>query len=105
MNLRFPMFNRHFIDQSSNTLPTEYRRSEISMMLLGLAIMIVSQAATLARIEPFYSWNTPIAWTGFILFADAIAYQRRGRSWLRSAPEEFAWLALWSIPLWLVFEF
>ena len=37
---------------------------------LGLAVMIVSEAATLARVEPFWSWNTPIAWTGFILFAD-----------------------------------
>ena len=27
----------------------------------GLAIMIASEAATLARIEPFWSWNTPIA--------------------------------------------
>ena len=39
---------------------------------IGLAIMIVSEGATLARIEPFWSWNTPIAWTGFILFADGI---------------------------------
>jgi hypothetical protein len=67
--------------------------------------MIGSEAATVARIEPFYSWNTPICWTGFILFADSLVYRTRGRSWLRSAPREFAWLALASIPLWLVFEF
>ena len=73
--------------------------------VLGLAIMIGSQAATLAGIEPFASWNTPICWTGFIGFADAIVFQARGRSWLRSAPGEFAFLALVSIPLWLVFEF
>jgi hypothetical protein len=71
----------------------------------GLAIMIVSEAATLARIEPFWSWNTPIAWTGFILFADAVVFQARGRSWIRSAPREFLWLSIASIPLWLVFEF
>ena len=74
------------------------------MMLAGLAIMIVSQAATLAGIEPFASWNTPICWTGFILFADAIVYRARGNSWLRSSPREFAALALVSIPLWVVFE-
>jgi hypothetical protein len=73
--------------------------------LLGLAIMIGSQGATLAGIEPFASWNTPIAWTGFILFADAIVWRARGSSWLRSSPREFAVLALVSIPLWLVFEF
>jgi len=70
----------------------------------GLAIMIVSEAATLARIEPFYSWNTPICWTGFILFADTIVYRARGRSWMRSSPREFALLAILSIPLWIVFE-
>ena len=75
------------------------------MIWLGLAIMIVSEAATLAKIEPFWSWNTPIAWTGFILFADAIVWRARGDSWIRSAPREFALLALVSIPLWLVFEF
>jgi hypothetical protein len=66
--------------------------------------MILSEAATLAKIEPFWSWNTPICWTGFILFADAIVYRTRGHSWIRSAPREFALLAVVSIPLWLVFE-
>ena len=72
--------------------------------LLGLAIMLVSQAATVAGIEPFASWNTPICWTGFILFADTVVYRARGHSWIRSAPREFALVALASIPLWLVFE-
>jgi hypothetical protein len=71
---------------------------------LGVALMVVSEAATLARIEPFWSWNTPIAWTGFILFADAVVFRVRGDSWIRSAPREFAALCLASIPLWLVFE-
>jgi hypothetical protein len=74
------------------------------MAWLGLAIMIGSETATLAHVEPFYSWNTPIAWTGFILFADAIVYRARGESWIRTAPREFALLALVSIPLWLIFE-
>ena len=77
---------------------------ESLMMWLGLAIMIVSETATLAQIEPFWSWNTPIAWTGFIIFADAIVWRARGHSWIRSAPREFLALALVSIPLWLVFE-
>jgi hypothetical protein len=70
----------------------------------GLAIMIASEGATLAGIEPFASWNTPICWTGFILFADAAVYRARGNSWIRSAPREFTVLALASIPLWLIFE-
>ena len=71
---------------------------------IGLAIVIVSESATLAQIEPFWSWNTPIAWTGFILFADGVVWHARGRSWLRSNPREFAFLAVVSIPLWVVFE-
>jgi hypothetical protein len=74
------------------------------LLYVGLSIMIVSEAATLMRIEPFWSWNTPIAWTGFIIFADAMVWRARGNSWIRSAPREFAALALVSIPLWLVFE-
>jgi len=70
----------------------------------GLALMIVSEAATLAHREPFASWNTPICWTGFIIFADAAVYRARGESWMRSSPREFALLAAASIPLWLVFE-
>jgi hypothetical protein len=72
--------------------------------LVGLAIMIGSESCTLFRVEPFYSWNTPICWTGFILFADAVVWRARGNSWLRSATREFAALALVSIPLWVLFE-
>jgi hypothetical protein len=73
-------------------------------MIAGAVVMAGSEAATLARIEPFCSWNTPICWTGFILFADTLVWRARGRSWLRSSPGEFALLAALSIPLWLVFE-
>ncbi len=72
--------------------------------LIGLAIMIGSEAATLFGLEPFRSWNTPICWTGFILFADGIVWRSRHDSWLRSAPREFAAVALLSIPFWVVFE-
>jgi hypothetical protein len=71
---------------------------------LGLLVMAASETATIAHIEPFWSWNTPIAWTGFIIFADAVVWQARGDSWIRSNRREFALLALVSIPLWLVFE-
>lgn len=72
--------------------------------LLGLLVMLVSQVAMLRQLEPFWSWHTPIAWTGYILFVDAWVYRRRGHSWLMSAPREFAFLAAVSVPLWLVFE-
>src|SRR6476659_517088 len=77
---------------------------DMTSIWLGAATMIVSETVTLLRVEPFWSWNTPIAWTGFILFADGVVYRARGDSWIRSAPREFAALALVSIPLWVVFE-
>ncbi len=72
---------------------------------LGLALLLGSEIATLAGVQPFPTWNTPIGWTGFIVFADGVVFRARGHSWLRSAPGELAFMALASIPLWLVFEF
>ena len=39
-------------------------------------------------IEPFYHWHTPIAWTAYILLADAIVWKRRGNSWIRNSRSE-----------------
>jgi hypothetical protein len=72
---------------------------------VGVAIMAISEAGVLARVEPFWSWHTPLAWTGYILFVDALVLRRRGASWLHDSRGEFIFLALASIPLWLVFEF
>ena len=66
--------------------------------------MVVSEAATLADIQPVPVWNTPIAWTGYILFADGLVWYRRGSSWLTHARAEFLFLAFASVPLWLIFE-
>lgn len=59
----------------------------------------------LARIDPFYHWHTPIAWTGFILAADAFVWKRRGNSWIRNNPAELFFAACVSVPLWALFEF
>ena len=72
--------------------------------LIGLVILAVSEAAMFARIEPFWTWHTPIAWTAYILLLDGIVYRSRGSSWLMSNRREFFFLGAVSIPLWLVFE-
>ena len=71
---------------------------------LGLAVLTVSEGAMLARVEPFWTWHTPFAWTGYILLLDGIVYKRRGSSWLTANRGEFVFLAFVSIPLWVVFE-
>jgi hypothetical protein len=70
----------------------------------GLAIVAISEAGMLARIEPFWSWHTPIAWTGFIYFVDGVIWRIRGESPIRNDRAEMAFVALTSIPLWVVFE-
>ena len=70
----------------------------------GLGIIAISEAGMLARIEPFWSWHTPIAWTGYILFIDGWIWKRRGESSLRNYRAEAVFLALASVPLWIVFE-
>src|SRR5687767_8476535 len=71
---------------------------------LGVLLLIVSETAMLMRVEPFWTWHTPFAWTGYIVFVDGIIYKKRGSSWLTTNRREFFFLALVSIPLWVVFE-
>jgi hypothetical protein len=71
---------------------------------IGLAILVLSEAAMLAQVEPFWTWHTPIAWTGYILLVDGLVYATRRSSWLMSNRREFFFLAAVSIPLWVVFE-
>ena len=74
------------------------------MTWVGLCVLLLSEAGMLARIEPFWTWHTPIAWTGYILLVDGLIYRIRGTSWLTTDKREFVFLAIASIPLWLVFE-
>ena len=71
---------------------------------IGLVIIVISQAAVFADIEPFKTFHTPIAWTAYILTVDGIVWKRRGNSWLSHSRAEFVFLAFVSIPLWIVFE-
>ena len=70
----------------------------------GAAILLIGEILMFAKIEPVATYFTPIAWTGYILWADAAVFSLRGQSLLCSYPAEFAWIAICSIPLWLIFE-
>jgi hypothetical protein len=70
----------------------------------GVVLLVVSEGAMLAQVEPFWTWHTPFAWTGYILLLDGIVYALRGSSWLTTNRGEFVFLAVVSIPLWVVFE-
>jgi len=71
---------------------------------IGLALIVISQAGMLARLEPFWSWHTPIAWTGYILLVDGLVWVRRGDSPLTSGRAEVVFIAIASVALWIIFE-
>jgi hypothetical protein len=70
----------------------------------GLGVIVISEAGMFARVEPFWSWHTPVAWTGYIVFVDGVIWMVRGDSPLRNDRAEMAFIALAGIPLWVVFE-
>src|SRR3990172_11352967 len=71
---------------------------------IGAGIVFGGQLLTQLGVAPVALFFTPIAWTGYILWIDGAIYSVRGRSLLRNQPAEFARLALFAIPLWLIFE-
>ena len=71
---------------------------------IGLAALAIAEWLMFRGVEPFSTFFTPIAWTAYILIADAAVFSIRGHSRLRNSPAQFARLALLSIPLWLIFE-
>lgn len=71
---------------------------------LGLAIMLLSQLMMFAKIEPVYSWFTPMQWTGYILFLDALRLKLRGESYLFHRTGEFVFMLIVSDACWFLFE-
>ena len=71
---------------------------------VGLGVLILNEALLPWQVELLTRWFTPTMWTAYILAADAVVLRRRGTSLLHDRPREAAFMALVSIPLWLVFE-
>ena len=71
---------------------------------LGLALLAAAEALMFRGVEPVATYFTAIAWTAWLLIADAAVFAIRGRSRLRDNPLSAARMALLSIPLWLIFE-
>jgi len=70
----------------------------------GLGIVVVAEICLFGR-QPFVArWFTPLVWTGYILFADALALRLRGRSLIHDRPREALMLPWISVGCWLLFE-
>jgi len=71
---------------------------------IGILALAAAEALLFRRVEPVATFFTPIAWTAYILTADAAVLALTNRSRLHDAPITLARMALLSIPLWLIFE-
>jgi hypothetical protein len=71
---------------------------------LGWLALLSAEALLFARSEPVATYFTPIAWSSYILIADAAVLALTNRSRLNDAPIVVARLASLSVPLWLIFE-
>src|SRR5579872_1078940 len=71
---------------------------------LGLFALVSAEFLMFHGIEPAATYISPVAWTAYILIADAAIFAITGHSRLREEPRGLLKMAALSIPLWLIFE-
>jgi hypothetical protein len=71
---------------------------------LGIVALVGAEWLMFRGVQPVATYFTPIAWSAYILIADAAVLSLTSRSRLNDAPITLARMALLSIPLWLTFE-
>jgi hypothetical protein len=71
---------------------------------LGLFALLCAEYLMFHGIEPAATYFSPVAWTSYILIADAAIFAISGHSRLREEPLGLVKMAALSIPLWLIFE-
>jgi hypothetical protein len=70
----------------------------------GLAVIGVAEVLLFAGEPTVAGWFTPIVWTGYVLFIDALTARFTGRSYLTTHRVEGVLVALASIACWWLFE-
>jgi hypothetical protein len=70
----------------------------------GILIIIAAEIFLFAGNQVVGRWFTPIVWTGYILFVDALVFRMRGRSLLVNDRLEFVIVCLISIGAWWLCE-
>lgn len=71
---------------------------------VGLFLIGAAEALLFAGSRAVGEWFTPVVWTGYILFVDALVHARTGRSYLTARRGELAWVAVASVGGWWLFE-
>ena len=72
---------------------------------MGLGILVIAEILLFSGNQFVGHWFTPIVWTGYILFIDALVFKFTGRSLLISDRVEFLLIIFSSITSWWLFEF
>ena len=71
---------------------------------IGVAIMLVGECLLLLDNAFVKQWFTPLMWTGYILFLDALIFKLRGWSFIKDRTGQFLFMLPFSIACWLIFE-
>ncbi len=71
----------------------------------GLMVIIAAEWLLFSGNETVGRWFTPVVWSGYILFTDALLYKLRGCSLLVTARGEMLIISLISVGGWWLFEF
>ena len=72
---------------------------------LGFLIIVAAEAFLFSGNQFVGHWFTPIVWTGYILFVDALVFALKGRSLVLTDRLEFLVIAVVSIAFWWLCEF
>ncbi|MFQ5708617.1 MAG: hypothetical protein ACE5HO_14265 [bacterium] len=71
---------------------------------VGLLAMGAAEYLLVRDSEFVKSWFTPIMWSGYILFADALIFKARGHSLISNRLRQFLFMLPYSVACWLIFE-
>src|SRR5262245_60362063 len=72
---------------------------------VGALIIVVAEALLFSGNQLVGDWFTPIVWTGYILFVDALVFKMKERSLLMNDRLELLTVVIISIASWWLFEF
>jgi hypothetical protein len=70
----------------------------------ALISLIVCQYLMFKKVEPVFTFFTPLQWWAYIFLADAIVYGRQKKSLISDRPVEFLIMLVLSNVCWLIFE-
>src|SRR5437867_1912883 len=71
---------------------------------VGIAVVLTAEAALLGGQPLAARWFTPLVWTGYVLFVDALAARLTARSYFTTDRVEGVLAALASVGAWWLFE-